>query len=157
MSKSDTTQKKQLESNQISKELQLILNDLPKKKQEEIKAVLVSLTVSEETSFSGPLPPPQLLKAYSSVVDNGAERIFKMAENQSKHRIDLESHAIKEELLQSRRGQIFGFILGIVGLILATVLAFYGYETIAGIFGTTTIGALVTVFVIGKKQQSNTE
>ena len=67
--------------------------------------------------------------------------------------MELESHAIQEELRQSGRGQVFGFILGIVGLALATALALSGHETIAGIFGTTTILGLVTVFVIGKKSQ----
>ena len=76
-----------------------------------------------------------------------------MAEKQSNHRLNLEDHAIKEELRQSGRGQIFGFILGLIGLGLAATLALFGHETIAGIFGTTTILGLVTVFVIGKKTQ----
>jgi len=87
------------------------------------------------------------------VVKDGALRIITMAEKQSDHRIQLENHAIKEELKQSRLGQFFGFILGLVGMGLATILALYGHETIAGIFGTTTIIGLVTVFVIGKKIQ----
>lgn len=76
-----------------------------------------------------------------------------MTEKQSAHRIQLEDHAIREELQQSRRGQNFGFALGVLGLILATVLALMGHEVIAGIFGTTTIVGLVTVFVIGKRAQ----
>lgn len=33
-------------------------------------------------------------------------------------------------------------------------LAMLGHDTVAGIFGTTTIVGLVTIFVIGKKGQS---
>lgn len=58
-----------------------------------------------------------------------------------------------EEMKQSRLGQVFGFILGLVGMSLATLLALYDHETIAGIFGTTTILGLLTVFVLGKKDQ----
>ena len=76
-----------------------------------------------------------------------------MAEKQSNHRMQLENYAVKEELKQSRLGQIFGFILGLVGFGLATTLAMFGHEAIAGIFGTTTILGLVTVFVLGKKAQ----
>ncbi len=76
-----------------------------------------------------------------------------MAENQSNHRIQLEDFAIKEELKQSNRGQMFGFILGIFGMGLAAILAILGHEAIAGIFGTTTIVGLVAVFVIGKNVQ----
>lgn len=71
--------------------------------------------------------------------------------------MQLEDHAIREELEQSRRGQNFGFALGVLGLILATILALMGQETIAGIFGTTTIIGLVTVFVIGKRAQKKEE
>lgn len=67
--------------------------------------------------------------------------------------MQLEDHAIREELKQSRLGQIFGFILGIVGFGLATALAILEHEAIAGIFGTTTIIGLVTVFVLGKRAQ----
>jgi len=79
---------------------------------------------------------------------------MKMAENQSSHRIDLEKHAIKEELRQSKNGQIFGFILAILGMLIAFGLAYLRHDTVAGIFGTTTIVGLVTIFVIGKRKQS---
>jgi hypothetical protein len=42
-------------------------------------------------------------------------------------------------------------MMGFVGLGLVPVLAVSGHELIAGIFGTTTIVGLVTVFVSGKK------
>ncbi|WP_240644872.1 DUF2335 domain-containing protein [Cyclonatronum proteinivorum] len=118
---------------------------------------MLGVTIQQSSSFTGPLPPPALLKEYSDIVENGAERIFRMTEMQSAHRMQLEDYAIKEELSQSRRGQNFGFALGVLGLILATVLALSGYEWVAGVFGTTTIVGLVTVFVIGKKAQRNQE
>ena len=80
---------------------------------------------------------------------------MKMAENQSGHRIELEKLAIKEELKQSSRGQLFGFILALIGMGIAFGMAYLGKDTVAGIFGTTTIIGLVTVFVIGKKEQKN--
>ena len=106
------------------------------------------------SSFSSPIPPPNILKGYNDIIPNGAERIIAQSEIQLNHRINLENFAVKAELKQSGRGQIFGFILGVIVLGLATILALYGHETIAGIFGTTTIGALVTVFVLGQKAQN---
>lgn len=79
---------------------------------------------------------------------------MKMAETQSGHRIELEKHVLKEELRQSSNGQKFGFLLAILGIISALVLALLGHDAVAGIFGTTTIVGLVTVFVIGKKKQT---
>jgi uncharacterized membrane protein len=140
----------------VPKELEPVLKDLPEPKRQAILKALKSISIHQQT-FSGPLPPPNILKNYSDVVRDGAERIMSMAEKQSAHRIVLEDHAIREELRQSGRGQVFGFILGFVGLGLATLLAILGHEVIAGIFGTTTIVGLVAVFVIGKKSQEQTD
>lgn len=141
-------------SGELSSELEEVLKDIPQENRERILQFFLGVSIERSTSFSGPLPPPALLQEYSEIVKDGAERIFQMTEQQSAHRKQLEDHAIREELMQSRRGQGFGFILGTLGLVLATILALMGKETIAGIFGTTTIVALVTVFVIGKKTQS---
>ena len=132
-----------------SEELEALLEEVP----EEKKSRLIQLLIASSTSFRGPIPPPRLLEQYGLIVDDGAERIFKMAENQSEHRMSLENHAVKEGIKQSARGQLFGFILGVLGLFLAFILAMYGHETVAGIFGTTTIVGLVAVFVIGKRGQ----
>jgi uncharacterized membrane protein len=40
-------------------------------------------------SFSGPLPPPEVLKRFDEIVPGAAERIIKMAEAQSEQRKDL--------------------------------------------------------------------
>ncbi len=140
----------------IAEEIQTIIEDpeIPQDKRDRIiKAFNRVTSIRQASSFSGPIPPPQILKGYNDVVKDGAERIVIMAEKQSNHRMQLEDYALKEELKQSRLGQIFGFILGLVGFGLATTLAMFGHEAIAGIFGTTTILGLVTVFVLGKKAQ----
>ena len=143
---------KPAENIQSLNQMEKILNDesIPETKREELKQIFASLSVQER--FSGPLPPPEALGRYNNVLKNGAERIMQMAETQSKHRIALEKHAVKEKLKQSRNGQWFGFILGILGMGVAAALALSGHDTVAGIFGTTTIAGLVTVFVIGRKK-----
>ncbi|MCG8700175.1 MAG: DUF2335 domain-containing protein [Bacteroidales bacterium] len=136
----------------LPKELEEIIDTIPEDKKAAALKIISSLTINA-SSFRGPLPPPKLLGDYNKVVSDGAERIMKMAENQSRHRIELEKLAIKEELSQSKIGQLFGFILAIIGMAIAFVLAILGHDTVAGIFGTTTIIGLVTIFVIGKKKQ----
>lgn len=135
-------------------ELERIIQFVPEEKQEEALKAILSLSIKTSSEFIGPLPPPSILADYNHTIKDGAERIMKMAENQSSHRIEMEKHAIKEELLQSKRGQSFGFILAIFGILVAFVLAYLGHDTVAGIFGTTTIVGLVTIFVIGKKRQN---
>ncbi len=138
----------------LSEEIEKIIKFVPEDKKEEALKFITSLSIQTSSAFRGPLPPPSILADYNDIINNGAERIMKMAENQSGHRIELEKHAIKEELKQSRRGQVFGFILAVFGIIAAFVLAYLDHDTVAGIFGTTTIVGLVTIFVIGKKRQS---
>lgn len=145
------------ESNDINtqKELESILEDpeIPKAKKEKILHAFLGISVRKASSFSGPIPPPEVLKGYNSIIKDGAERIIAMAEKQSAHRMQLEDHAIKEELKQSRLGQIFGFTIGLTGMVIAAVLAILGHEATAGIFGTTLIIGLVAVFVHGKRLQ----
>lgn len=153
-----STKAKEPEENQqgvgeLPEELEKALQEIPEEIREKVLQAFLGISIQKFSSFSGPLPPPALLNEYSDIVENGAERIFQMTEKQSNHRMQLENHALREELDQSRRGQNFGFILGLVGLILATILAIMGHEVVAGIFGTTTIVGLVTVFVIGKRAQ----
>jgi hypothetical protein len=65
-----------------------------------------------ETHWHGPLPPPSTLQQFDSVVSNGAERIFKMAEVEQAHRIevekaslelDIESHSFFSSFIPRRR------------------------------------------------------
>lgn len=144
----------QKEKSHLPKEIEDLIKSLPKEKRKEAVNIITSLSIRKASSFSGPIPPPEILGKYNEILQDGAERIMKMAEHQSGHRIELEKHAIKEELKQSSRGQIFGFILAIIGMAIAFGLALLGHDTVAGIFGTTTIVGLVTIFVIGKKRQS---
>ncbi|MGQ3130665.1 MAG: DUF2335 domain-containing protein [Flavobacteriales bacterium] len=117
----------------------------------ELSQAFISTTVHE--AFRGPMPPPILFTEYNEVIKDGAERVFEMAQKQVLHRMQLENYAIKEELKQSRNGQLFGFVLSLTGLSLATLFAMSDREMLAGIFGTTTVIGLVTVFVIGKRMR----
>lgn len=72
--------------------------------------------------------------------------------------MSLEKDTIQEEQRQSSKGQNLGFILGFLGILATGFLAYTGHDTVAGIFGTTTIIGLTGVFVYGKKsQQRNLE
>ncbi|MGL4598930.1 MAG: DUF2335 domain-containing protein [Bacteroidia bacterium] len=154
----DTENKKNQDASSdliLPEEIKHLLADpnIPIDKRVEITKAFLLVSIRRESTFIGPIPPPEILRGYNDILPNGAERIVAMAEKQSNHRMSLEDHAIREELKQSRRGQLFGLLLGVTGLGLATVLACLGHETTAGIFGTTTIVGLVAVFVIGKRTQ----
>ena len=61
--------------------------------------------------WAGPLPPPSVLQAFDEVVENGAERIVRMAEKEQQHRINCESAELEASVKDFRRGQWLGAAL----------------------------------------------
>ena len=80
---------------------------------------------------------------------------MKMAEKQQEHRMQIENKVIHSQSLQSKLGQVFGLIIGIVGIASGTYLASIGETTVGGIIAGGTVVSLVSVFVLGKKAQRN--
>jgi len=70
--------------------------------------------VAAASRFSGPLPPPQLLKGYEEICSGAANRIIKMAESQSKHRQTLEKSVITSNIENEKIGMWMTFSLTIL-------------------------------------------
>ena len=105
-------------------------------------------------SFSGPLPHPDVLRKFNEIVPGAAERIIKMAEDQSTHRKELEKKVIDSDIARSKWGQILGFIIAITGLGISTIIAIYGSAIAGGVIGVGTLASLVGVFMYGSKTRS---
>ena len=54
-----------------------------------------SRSVARVETFQGPIPPPSVLEAYEKILPGAAERILKMAENQSTHRQEIEKIVVR--------------------------------------------------------------
>ena len=100
------------------------------------------------------LPMAQELQAYESVLPGSAERLLKMAEEQSAHRMKMELQTLTGEQARATLGQYLGLVTGLVGLSLGTFLACSGHDAVGGVFGGTTVVSLVSVFVIGQVRQA---
>lgn len=66
-------------------------------------------------TFSGPLPPPDLLAGYNAALPDGAARIVRLAEEQAAHRRRLEA-----------RGQVLLFSFAVLALVGGVVLIALG-------------------------------
>jgi uncharacterized membrane protein len=104
-------------------------------------------------SFSGPLPPPQILEKYNQVVPDAAERIIAMAESQSKHRQRLEVTVIDSDIRNSRLGLHYGLIIGLATVIGGAFCIYSGYEIGGTVLGGSGLTGLVSVFVYGSTQR----
>jgi uncharacterized membrane protein len=132
---------------QLSQEIEsIVTNPQQRKRLEKVFSVFVS------RSYSGALPPPEMLKQFEEILPGLAERIVCRMEKQSEHRMSLESKVVSAQLSESKRGQWLGFIIAILFLGASIWLAHEGHIEVASILGGTTIIGLVTVFVIGKNK-----
>jgi uncharacterized membrane protein len=104
----------------------------------------------QSVSFQGPIPPPELLRAYNEIVPDGANRILLMAENQSNHRIDLESTVIKGDNRRASWGLFTGYTIGILIIVLSYILIMNGHDLAGTVLGTVDLVGLIGIFVTGR-------
>lgn len=105
-------------------------------------------------SFSGPLPPPEILKKYDEILPGAAERIIKMAEKQAEHRQSLEQQVIKSDVKNSKLGILCGFLIGIGGISGGVIVAIFGKQPLfGGILSFGSLAILATVFVHGTESR----
>ena len=107
----------------------------------------------EEIMFTGPLPPPQLLKEYDNIVPGAAKIIIDTAEKQSTHRQELEKKVIDSDINNSKLGLIFGFIIGIVGIIVGAIIIAIGQIVAGSVISGVTLVSLVGTFVYGSQNR----
>lgn len=117
--------------------------DLPDNKKGEI---IQKLEMSRSITYSGAVPPPEMLREFDKIIPNGADRFMKMAENQSEHRRKMEEKIVKSNVRNENLGLVFAFSISIIGLISAAILAYKGNNVGAGVFAIPALGGLVNSF-----------
>jgi uncharacterized membrane protein len=112
--------------------------------------VAAGLTVAQSTSvYSGPIPPPEILRGYEEIVPGAAKTILGLWELQTTHRTTLEARALGHNIWRSWAGIISAFLIAMVGLGGGIFLAYNGHDTAgAAIAGTSLVG-LVSTFLYG--------
>lgn len=118
----------------------------------------------EETSFSGPIPPPGILDKYNQILPGAADRILSMAEKEQGHRqkmqeklVDAQVTDINQERSERKLGQIFGFSIGVISIISGSVTAILGSPWAGGFIGSAGVAGLVSVFVLGRRDRRSSQ
>ena len=124
--------------------------------------------VSMQAEFRGPLPPPDILQRYEEIHPGTAERILLQFERETQHRhvieqkiVDAQLEAQQAEIPAFRLGQVFAFIIAVVGLVSAaycvskapTAGHAWAGAGIAGI----SLATLAGVFIYGQKAKVPSE
>ncbi len=68
---------------------------------------------AEASSFSGPMPHPDMLREYENLCPGFAERSLRMVEEQSEHRRTMEAHVTKSKVKHEATGQIMAFVVAL--------------------------------------------
>lgn len=127
-----------------------VFEGISKQKRERI---IKSLVVTMHKTHTGPLPDPDTLAQYSTIIPNGAERIMQMAEKQLDHRMNLENKVVSSQMLQSNIGQFLAFFIGIAALTASTICIIKGHEWSGSLIGIGGLTGLVTAFIKGRSNQ----
>lgn len=107
-----------------------------------------------ESTWMGPLPPPQVLSQFDQAHPGAAKIIIEAFQEQSRHRQELEKLAISSNIAKEKRGQHYGFAIGVIGILCGTTCILLGHEWPgAAVIGVDLI-SLVSVFIIGKTKQT---
>ncbi len=147
-------------SEMTSGEEQLVLN---KQEDEKIEQIVKREVVAEirKSEFSGPIPPPSIIKGYEEVLPGAADRILSMAEEQAKHRQAMERKIVNTESRDSLLGILFAFSLGIgciVAAIIVVIMVPQNSGAIAGsVFGVAGIGSIIATFIRGTRRSSSND
>ena len=133
---------------------------IPKQKVADIQSPeTTNKILAQETSFSGPIPPPAILQGYNQITPGLAERIVSMAEKEASHRHEIEHKELTADISdqnkifsEARLGQICGLIIGLAAIIAGAYTATNGAQWPGGIIGGGGVIGLVSVFIYGRKQ-----
>ena len=104
-------------------------------------------------SWSGPFPPPSVIEKYEDMVPGAADRILKMTENQTAHRIEIEKIVIRGDSTRSYLGLIFGFILSMAVISGGIYLVANGHDWAGGVLIGLDLIGLASVFVYGSRSR----
>ena len=141
----------------VAKKIDQLENQLERvetnpKKRRQILSIVAEFTATIKSHIS-PIPSPESFGQYEQIHPGTAERLLRMAEKQSDHRMSLENKVISGQLIDSRVGQIIGLIISLAFLYASYQLGMNGHDLLAGVLGGSTLVGLVSVFILGRKQQ----
>jgi uncharacterized membrane protein len=105
--------------------------------------------------FAGPVPHPDILRQYESVLPGAAERIFALTEQQATHRMMLEQITVKRDTARASLGVVCAIVIALAALLLAGYAVSKGYAWQGLGFGTIDLATLVGVFVYGTNSRRN--
>ena len=127
------------------------IQSLPADKRNMAERVIIG--IAESKVYQGPIPSPEDFKEYEAVLPGASKEILDMAKSQQGHRTEMEKKIVEHEIKSEDRGQLFGFILGVLCIVGALLASYPGNYRLSYLLATTTILGAIGVFVLRKFPQ----
>jgi uncharacterized membrane protein len=106
--------------------------------------------ILSQSFFSGPLPPPAMLREYNEIVPGGAERIMARSEKEQAHRHEMQNKTVTGTINRDKRGQWMAYSITLLILLIAAVFAWRGDTVFSGALITIDLIGLASVFIMGR-------
>lgn len=128
----------------------------------------LSQQISARVEITGSIPSSRILEQYNRILPSAADRIISMAEREQEHGHKMQEKLVDSQILDKKRertekrlGQIFELTIGVVAILAgsATVVlnsSIVG-EVAGGLIGSSGVIGLVSVFVLGRREQKSAQ
>lgn len=134
----------------LEQKLEEALADVVSEEERTVVTRVVREIVQHE-AYLGPIPHPEHLERYESILPGAADRLIAMAEKEQEHKNRWESRALIGELFYSTAGLALGFIVSISLIAGSIYCAITEHETVAlALVGAAAIG-LVPALIRGRE------
>ena len=108
-------------------------------------------SIATKVEYNGPIPPASEMAKYSEILASAPGRILSMAEESQRHANMMDVKAIDAQRREIRRGQVFGLIVTLGAFSSSAYIAYLGHPSVSAVIGGTTIVAIATAFILGRK------
>jgi uncharacterized membrane protein len=131
-----------------------------------IGSVQIGQVQAQSQLYSGPVPHPDILQKFDTLVPGTAQRMIQLAEDESIHRRRMESAALDANIDAQRKqldiaasqnkavfrsdlfGQVFGLVVALACIAAAVYLAMIGNNVAAGILAAMPTAAVIRAFFV---------
>lgn len=126
-----------------------ILNSL-----KDLILVEVRQEITQSMSFSGPIPPPNILKEYIDINPEFAQLIIQMSIDEQKYAHSRDNKIIDKSFESKTRGQNYALVIAIIAIIGGITCILFGFEISGSIVSGVGLTGLVSEF-LGKSKKSD--
>lgn len=130
---------------------------LPPQVEQAIRHEVEGALIARRSSFSGPMPPPDVLERYEAVVPGAAKDIVEEFKANGKHTREMTQRGLDGAINADRRSQWMASSLVFLGFVLIYALASTGHDWVAGVVAGTLLVAVITGFLTGKSSKTELE